>query len=139
MTPLEETQQALGELIAHVTGTSAVAQGPDALEISTHELVAAYHSLRLLVAGQHLPAPTVTQLLNQRTGRRWTARRWLRTLKPAYERMTGAGGPTTPSLPAQVLDLGLDLPGVEVPAALPGSPSAVAGCPSPLPGPDSTA
>lgn len=58
------------------------------ITLSGHEVMAYYHQLRLLVAGQHLPSPNAVTLLNEKTGRRRGPRYWLNRLEPAFNQMT---------------------------------------------------
>jgi hypothetical protein len=57
--------------------------------LSGHEVMAYYHHLQLMTNGQRIPKPNAVSLLNEKTGRRWGARRWLAAIRPAYQSMTG--------------------------------------------------
>jgi hypothetical protein len=58
---------------------------PESITISGHELIAYTTQLRLLVNGQPLPSPHAVHRLNRASGKRWSARRWLKILEPAYD------------------------------------------------------
>jgi hypothetical protein len=64
---------------------------PESITISGHELMAFYHQLRLITAGENLAKPNAVSLLNERAGVRRGARFWLKALGPAYRSMTGCG------------------------------------------------
>jgi hypothetical protein len=65
-----------------------VSATPDSITISGHELMAFYHQLRLIVAGESLAKPNAVSILNEKSGRRRGARYWLKALSPAYNSMT---------------------------------------------------
>lgn len=48
-----------------------------------------YHEAGGIELGLHSP----TRILNQRTGRNWTAAQWYALLEPHYERMINPTGP----------------------------------------------
>lgn len=64
----------------------------DELQLRRSELLGfaacLYHEMGGIELGIHSP----TRILNQRTGRRWTAAQWYALLEPHYERMVN---PTT--------------------------------------------
>lgn len=56
--------------------------------LSAHQVVAYYHALRLRANGLRVTRLDPVTLLNRRTGRRWTAKRWVEIFKPYYESIT---------------------------------------------------
>jgi len=66
-----------------------MAQAPPSITLSGHEVMAYYHQLRLMVAGERLAKPNAVTLLNEKTGRRRGPRYWLHRLEPAFNSMTG--------------------------------------------------
>lgn len=57
-------------------------QRPQSLQLSTHELLATCLELRMTMAGESFESPGACTRLNRRTGRRFTAARWLAILNP---------------------------------------------------------
>lgn len=66
-----------------------MSQRPGSITVTGHELMAWYHQLRLITAGERLAEPNAVSLLNERAGVRRGARFWLKALSPAYNSMTG--------------------------------------------------
>lgn len=58
------------------------------ITLSGHEVMAYYHQLRLMVAGERLAKPNAVSVLNEKTGRRRGPRYWLNRLEPAFNQMT---------------------------------------------------
>ena len=58
------------------------------ISLSGHQVLALYHALRLQTKGIKCSDPTPVWLLNRRTGKRFTAKRWLQIITPYYEQIT---------------------------------------------------
>ena len=70
------------------------------ITFSGHQVLALYHGLRLQTKGIKCSDPTPVWLLNRRTGKRFTAKRWLQIITPYYEQIT-TGFKSDPEIQSQ--------------------------------------